>query len=410
MPRKPRPYRPKTRGCYECSKRRVSCDRAEPHCWKCSSRGLQCSGLGIRHRFSQGVAARGFWVGKTIQEVYQEVSTHIACEMVAIDGEHNGWRHIVLPMALSERLVLNAVLAASAFHLASWQTDDRQAPLLSGDFLLSSSVSPGAVRATSGLRTGPAQMYIQTIMDLKKRDIQPHNREESLVTLLTILTLLVTAMVTGSDDFPMLFRLLDSAMEVIGGEGNLGDTELSRFIIRQICKMRVYAAPLLSEDAGMATLSSETNITRAFECLRHCSERRPDFITEASIIKSLIQQSYDIYLQQARHAVLSDSYFCRPPQDTESSWRVQRFIDTFQSFPSESSGMQVLVWATFVAASACVLDEHRTFFLRVFQSFYARSGFKNLSRGAKHIQRIWDREGSGERWVSLLPQAKVFVM
>lgn len=72
--------------------------------------------------------------------------------------------------------------------------------------------------------------------------------------------------------------------------------------------------------------------------------------------------------------------------------------------------MQVLVWATFVAASACILDEQKSFFLRVFQSFYARSGFKNLSRGAKHIQRIWDREGSGERWSSLLPQAKVFVM
>ncbi|KAF6831433.1 hypothetical protein CPLU01_06718 [Colletotrichum plurivorum] len=410
MPRKPRAYRPKTKGCYECSKRRVSCDRAEPQCQKCSSRGLQCSGLGIRHRFSQGVAARGFWVGKTIQEVYEEVSTHIACEMVAIDGQHNGWRHIVLPMALSERLVLNAVLAASSFHLASWRTGERQAPLLSGHFPPSSSVSPGAVHATSGLRTEPAQMYIRTIMDLKKRDIRPHNREESLVTLLTILILLVTAMVTGSDDFPMLFRLLDSAMEVIGGEGKLGDTELSRFVIRQICKMRVYAAPLLSEDAGVATLSSETNITRAFECLRHCSERRPDFTAEASIIKSLIRQSYDIYLQQARYYALSDSYFCRLPHDMQSIWRVQRFIDTFQSFPSESSGMQVLVWATFVAASACVLDEHRSFFLRVFQSFYARSGFKNLSRGAKHIQRIWNREGSGERWVSLLPKAKVFVM
>lgn len=176
--------------------------------------------------------------------------------------------------------------------------------------------------------------------------------------------------------------------------------------------MRVYAAPLLSEDAGVATLSSETNITRAFECLRHCSEQRPDFTTEASIIQSLIQQSYDIYLRQATQELLPNPYLLGRSalHDAESIWRVQQFIDTFQSFPSQSSGMQVLIWATFVAASASVLDEHRSFFLRVFRDFYSRSGFKNVSRGAKHLQIVWDLESTGERWVSLLPQAKVFVM
>jgi hypothetical protein len=38
-------------GCYECSQRRVNCDKAEPVCGKCQSRGLACSGYGIRYRF-----------------------------------------------------------------------------------------------------------------------------------------------------------------------------------------------------------------------------------------------------------------------------------------------------------------------------------------------------------------------
>lgn len=38
-------------GCYQCSRRRIHCDRTEPSCQKCASRGLRCSGLGLRLRF-----------------------------------------------------------------------------------------------------------------------------------------------------------------------------------------------------------------------------------------------------------------------------------------------------------------------------------------------------------------------
>lgn len=39
-------------------------------CTKCVSKGLECSGLGIRHRFNDGMAARGKWAGKTVQAVH----------------------------------------------------------------------------------------------------------------------------------------------------------------------------------------------------------------------------------------------------------------------------------------------------------------------------------------------------
>lgn len=41
-------------GCYECSQRRIDCDRTEPSCNKCSSRGLSCSGFGVKYRFRNG--------------------------------------------------------------------------------------------------------------------------------------------------------------------------------------------------------------------------------------------------------------------------------------------------------------------------------------------------------------------
>ena len=50
--------RKKGRGCFQCSRRRVVCDRTEPSCLKCARKGIECSGLS-RIRFAEGVARRG---------------------------------------------------------------------------------------------------------------------------------------------------------------------------------------------------------------------------------------------------------------------------------------------------------------------------------------------------------------
>jgi hypothetical protein len=47
----------KEQGCFQCSRRRIICDRNEP-CLKCIKKGIDCSGLG-RIRFAEGVARRG---------------------------------------------------------------------------------------------------------------------------------------------------------------------------------------------------------------------------------------------------------------------------------------------------------------------------------------------------------------
>lgn len=53
-------------GCYQCSRRRIDCDRQQPTCQKCAKKGLACSGLGIRYRFNGSIASRGKLVGKTV--------------------------------------------------------------------------------------------------------------------------------------------------------------------------------------------------------------------------------------------------------------------------------------------------------------------------------------------------------
>ena len=53
---------PKERGCFQCSRRRIVCDKGAPSCQKCIKKGIQCSGVN-RIRFTEGVATRGRFKG-----------------------------------------------------------------------------------------------------------------------------------------------------------------------------------------------------------------------------------------------------------------------------------------------------------------------------------------------------------
>ncbi|KAM6523111.1 hypothetical protein FSOLCH5_003730 [Fusarium solani] len=349
MPPIKRPYRAKVKGCHECSQRRVNCDRGTPECRKCIAKGLKCSGLGVRHRFSNGVASRGHYSGKTMDtayplmkrqvksnvaktitqpeqprndssgeqrvaaisqettprrlihgdintniapsgavdtlqvpdealEAYSEqpiswellLETHhifslvdignqqdadddrpkaaeidlfcennvlmippsnpdhvpawkrrlllnysdnIASEMIAIDGPHNGWRYLMLPMAESDELVMDAVLAISLFHSSG---------ILHKDLVVDKAEQDHYGRAIQGLQ--------------KRSQLRYCDRSDQQSVLITVLLLLTAVMVNGSSDFPILFGMLQSAIDAIGGEGELGSGEIAEFLVRQVHK------------------------------------------------------------------------------------------------------------------------------------------------------------------------------
>jgi hypothetical protein len=138
------------------------------------------------------------------------VSQNIAPEMVIVDDHNNGWRHMVLPIAHRDELVMNAVLAASAFHLSS--------------------------RKGSGVQDA-TQLYTLAIQELqRKRSIDRYELETQHVIILTILVLLVALMVNGSSDFPIVFHVLQSALQAIGGDSQLAEGDLGQFLLRQIYK------------------------------------------------------------------------------------------------------------------------------------------------------------------------------
>ncbi|KAF4463818.1 hypothetical protein FALBO_9349, partial [Fusarium albosuccineum] len=284
-------------------------------------------------------------------------SRNIAGEMTAVDGSHNGWRCLILPFARRDSLVLNAVLTVSAFHICL-------------NRLPATGISSRCVVPRTNFQIpDPNQLYRQVISGLQQQpDLESCDADRKHSILLTILVLLVGVMVTGRSDFPMLFRMLESALAAIGGGEALGDGEVANFILPQI-----------------------SNASFAF-------------------ITDLVQQAINMYLEQVvRNSSLSPSNTPTALEIADSITRVEHFKETLEAFPPGAPGEQVIIWASFVAAASCLLDEHMQFFEEVFMRHYLRSGFANLITGLEVLRKIWARKPD-ERWTLLLAGIKILVM
>lgn len=140
----------------------------------------------------------------------QTVFNHIAPELVAIDDQRNGWRYLVLQIAVYDDLIMHSVLSVAAFHFAA----------NTGNSLLS-----------------PTTTYSNAIDRLRQRqDLSAYDTHGKQVVILSLLVLLVTSMVSGCADFRTILNLIDSAWNAAGAEEDLGAGELGLFVTRQSLK------------------------------------------------------------------------------------------------------------------------------------------------------------------------------
>lgn len=131
--------------------------------------------------------------------------------MVAIDNRHNGWRYLLLPIAQTDTMVMNAVLAVSAFHLS--------------------------LNSPRPMSTTPSLYYSKALEELRQRSqLLEYDHMTQSHILLAIIVLLVAVMVNAGSDFPILFKLLESGFETISNADGLGHGELPGFLRRQMNK------------------------------------------------------------------------------------------------------------------------------------------------------------------------------
>lgn len=162
-------------------------------------------------------------------------------------------------------------------------------------------------------------------------------------------------------------------------------------------RFRVYAAPLLSEEAGVRSIVAHAQ--ESFDCLHYNGNLHPDHALTFYLNAYLRQQAYDIYLERATMG----------PHGTLDPNKIEQFKETLVMFPEGSLGEHSLVWPTFIAASESLKDEHRLYFKQFLEKQYHRNGFLNLQQALKLLDKIWARS-SYTNWPALLPEPRVFIM
>lgn len=173
--------------------------------------------------------------------------------------------------------------------------------------------------------------------------------------------------------------------------------------------MKVYGAPSISEEVGMKLLSSQHHISKLFESLCYRSAQYPEHKASFVFITDLVQQAFLMYTHEVSRPVESRSNHLSHVESAISVARVLHFKETLNAIPIGAPGDHILIWAVFVAAASCILDEDKEYFEGVLMRYYLRSGFVNLLSGLELLRKIWNRT-EGERWTSFLVNATTFVM
>lgn len=132
---------------------------------------------------------------------------------VANDGNDNGYRDLILPMAHHDPLVQRAVMVVSALHLGTQQTQLRH------------QAEMGRAAILARLREDVMRGSVQDVLNVS--------------TWVTLIILLVGETVTGSSEFVHLFNMLCSLMSLQNGHP-LVSHDLSRFLDYQ---KRMYVDP-----------------------------------------------------------------------------------------------------------------------------------------------------------------------
>lgn len=164
--------------------------------------------------------------------------------------------------------------------------------------------------------------------------------------------------------------------------------------------MKVYAAPLLSQDDGLRALMSQAD--ESFDCLTYYTRLYPEYAPAFDIIANLRRQAFNIYLQRV---------LCTGEDDMEDyhSQNVETFLRTLRKFPQGLPGEHILIWSCFIAASESRDVAQQQYFRQFFSKQYIRNGFANIPKGLELLQKIWSRS-SNRDWPALLPEPQVFIM
>lgn len=272
--------------------------------------------------------------------------------VVLDDGINNGYRSILLQLAVHDDLVQRAVSVCAAFHLGKGQ--------------------PGLLESAEQDRTAIIQQLRHEALNA------PSDQIFNVSAWATIIVLLVAETVTGEHEFKYLFNMLQSLVQHSSDIST--QSEVHSFLISQTKLFNLLTPPFLGPEVGSMALSGD---------LEHAMEFIPQFgqtgIDDMSrLLKQSIILAKDIYLTK-----IND-----PESDVEPM--VERMILSLVHI-NDQPGMHVFVWSYFIAGASTRNIGYRQFFVNRLQQIYKRTGMRNVLSTIDMLEDLWKLPG-GENW------------
>ncbi|KIX05816.1 uncharacterized protein Z518_03788 [Rhinocladiella mackenziei CBS 650.93] len=471
--------------CSTCVRRRIRCDRTLPQCVKCSKKGLACPGYGPRLRWANGIAVRGHLKGRTTPHIekpararasskestsprsikspesdtitrqpsiidpleklfpgFPDPATrsrlldhydkNIAGLMVWIDSERNEYRRLVLPLADRQPVLLLAILAISAQHLAvtkkvesSFSARARDAAVT----MISTQIRQVTGRLAAGydlgseIDTETAVWMLASMLTLASYEMaESESGAVAADSHRQAARTLVNALATTNRENSLLFNFLRNQLSIYDilacttsfdpmstadvilpapDHSNLIFSEYLALLHRVTILSRQRYDMESSGDPNYAELPITPSGARAgFELARGSTlmaagllelprdERCRDFI-----------RIVDLY----HHSALLYTYRCLFPgkvDPTDVRASTTAVFERLTQLEDRASCIQNLPWPVFVAGTECCGNsERQSFIAQTYEDIARDMGFKHYLEVLKFLKDLWSGENAD--WTDL---------
>ncbi|KAH6684975.1 hypothetical protein F5X68DRAFT_171425 [Plectosphaerella plurivora] len=295
--------------------------------------------------------------------LFSHFCDHIAPMMVVLDFAGNGYRDIILPLAMQDDVLRRAVSVVAAFHLAQKAPQLRQAAIAGHQAIVEK------LRRDS-LLLGPGQLFT------------PY-------TWATIVVLLVGETITGADNYVYLLEMLTCLRQSPEAIETL-PSSLREFFLQQVKMFELFGFPLSNEAKGLDVIRRNPDAYMDFMMYPTLSSASPHH-ANMQLMRGAIRDACDMYQRRAMTA---------PPSE-DSAISVELLRRRVLPLDAHTPGAHALVWTYFVAAAESSLPEHREFFTTRLCELHNVTGFGSIPAALRALETIWAMQGV-RRWTEIM--------
>ncbi|KKP06727.1 hypothetical protein THAR02_01216 [Trichoderma harzianum] len=447
-----------TTDCKSCARRRIRCDRARPSCLKCMKRSIECPGYGLNLRWANAVAVRGRFKGmkypkdlsqanvpakewskpwaeiavtiakivpgapnaREIEHLVTYYSEKVAGNMIWVDSPQNPYRRLVVPKAKSSPIMLLAILAVSAEHMAATEPLLRTFVPKACDVVVSS-IAHELSKVTEFLGSKEPR----DVLDL-----------ETVEWILASMLILSNYECIGDSSAAWCSHRLGARLLINGYSDSRAETsELFRFLRAQFGIHDVLASTTTSlylgtDDVVLPKAGDPEALLSEYMRLIHqqtvcIMNKAPQNIPCPATLRMDFEKARGFTLMKAATPVVLDGEFTRltfinlvdvhhlagllyayrcvykfTSQDAEIAYTTLQLFEKLQSCATNDALIQHLTWPAFIAGTECNNCEKRQ---RLISNWYSniinKTGFRNYRIVVSFLEELWKHRS--ENWLEM---------